>query len=133
MLASVTLLTLLTSSGYYLLITEFGTFKNIGNHRTQTLIEATSIKIPTDTESIKKGKDIFSQKCFFCHEAHSRDKTVGPGLKGISREPCLPVSKKPSNAENIINQIKNPYKDMPSFSYLSDDEIKNIVAFLNTL
>ncbi len=38
-----------------------------------------------------------------------------------------------SNVENIIHQIKTPYKDMPSFSYLSDEEVKSIVAFLNTL
>ncbi|MEW6109544.1 MAG: cytochrome c [Nitrospirota bacterium] len=39
----------------------------------------------------------------------------------------------PATAENIANQIRNPYKDMPSFSYLSDEDIQNLIAFLNTL
>lgn len=133
--AIITLLTISTSAGYYLLITGFGASKyDMGSYRTDTLKEVTSVfEIATDTESVNKGKDLFNQKCFFCHEAYSKDKTVGPGLKGILKEPYLPVSKKQSNAENILHQIKTPYKDMPSFSHLSDDELKNIVAFLNTL
>jgi hypothetical protein len=29
--------------------------------------------------------------------------------------------------------LRNPYRDMPSFSYLSDNDMLNIIAFLNTL
>ncbi len=135
MTAIITLLTISTSTRYYLLITKFGTSKYIaGSFRTEPSKEVTlSFEVHTDAEDIKKGKDIFNQKCFFCHEAYSKDKTVGPGLKGILKESYLPVSKKKSNVENIIHQIKTPYKDMPSFSYLSDEEVKSIVAFLNTL
>jgi hypothetical protein len=58
---------------------------------------------------------------------------VGPGHKDILKNPLLPVSKKPATPENAADQIRNPYKDMPSFSYLLDEDVENIVAFLNTL
>ncbi|MEW6418126.1 MAG: cytochrome c [Nitrospirota bacterium] len=58
---------------------------------------------------------------------------MGPGHKGILKNPLLPVSKKPATPENIVHQLKKPYKDMPSFSYLSDTEVQNIIAYLNTL
>ena len=69
----------------------------------------------------------------FCHDAYSNKREVGPGHKGILKNPLLPVSKKPATPENVANQIRNPYKDMPSFSYLLDEDVENIVAFLNTL
>lgn len=54
-------------------------------------------------------------------------------LKGILKKPRLPVSKKPATPENIANQLKKPYRRMPSFSYLADEQISNIIDFLNTL
>ncbi|GBE37750.1 hypothetical protein BMS3Bbin08_00346 [bacterium BMS3Bbin08] len=53
-------------------------------------------------------------------------------LKGILKKPRLPVSKKPATPENIANQLKKPYRRMPSFSYLADEQISNIIDFLNT-
>ncbi len=134
-ISTIALLTFATSTGYYLLVSEFGTFKNtLMTSGFETPKGKNSIfKIATDTESIKKGRELFNEKCFFCHDTNNREKSLGPGLKGVLKEKYLPVSKIQSNPENIINQIKNPFKDMPSFSYLSDDELKNIVAFLNTL
>lgn len=131
----VALLTFGTSGGYYLLVSEFGTFKGV---KTSSTIQfdrqsESSYKIPIDNESINAGRALFNEKCFFCHDAKSKDKIVGPGLESILKEKYLPVSKKPSTPESIIEQIRNPIKDMPSFSYLSDDEIRNIIAHLNTL
>ncbi len=45
----------------------------------------------------------------------------------------LPVSKKTPTPGNIANQIKNPIKEMPSSSYFSEEDIENIIAYLNTL
>jgi len=89
--------------------------------------------IKTDQESINKGKELYESKCYFCHDAYSTKWGVGPGHKGILKNPLLPASGKPATPENIVNQLRNPYKDMPSFSYLSDEDIQNIIAFLNTL
>lgn len=121
-----------TSTGYYLLIAKFGTdipIKKAENVK----IEEKRFFAKTDTQSIAKGKELYDSKCYFCHEAHSEKWGVGPGHKGILKNPFFPVSKKPVTYENIVYQIRTPYKDMPSFSYLSDEEISNLIAYLNTL
>lgn len=87
----------------------------------------------TDEGSIKAGKILFMQKCEYCHDAYSTKRLGGPGLKGILKNPVLPVSGKPAIPENIANQMRHPNSSMPSFVYLSDDDVRNIIAFLNTL
>jgi len=124
-----------TSAGYYLLITNFGTdilFKKAVEEK-RGLAKEAMIIVKTDIESIKKGRELYDSKCSFCHDPYGTEKIVGPGHKGILKNPFLPASKKPSTPENIANQIKNPYRDMPSFSYLSNEQISYIIAFLNTL
>jgi mono/diheme cytochrome c family protein len=93
----------------------------------------TGIIVNTDDESIAQGKKIFDAKCFFCHKANSTKKGVGPGLKGILKGDKFPVSKMPATPENIAKQLRTPYKSMPSFSSLSEEDILNITAYLNTL
>ncbi|MBI5025499.1 MAG: cytochrome c [Nitrospirae bacterium] len=142
-----------TSGGYYLLVTEFGrdkAFDKIMEYKKEgpskiadkkvvapTLRgnrdEGIKIAVKTDPESIRKGKELYESKCYFCHDAYSTKAAVGPGHKGILKNPLLPVSKKPATPENVATQLRNPYKDMPSFSYLSEDDVLNIIAFLNTL
>ncbi|OGW33393.1 MAG: hypothetical protein A2X59_00115 [Nitrospirae bacterium GWC2_42_7] len=87
----------------------------------------------TDPESIAKGRELYESKCYFCHEAYSNKPGVGPGHKGILKNPLFPVSKKPATPENAAIQIRRPFRDMPAFTYLSDDQINNIIAFLYTL
>lgn len=118
-----------TSAGYYLLITKFGTEVLLKKE----ISKEAKIFVKIDSESIKKGKELYESKCSFCHDPNSKETTVGPGHKGIMKNHLLPVSKKPSTPENIANQIRNPYRDMPSFSYLSDEDVLDIIAFLNTL
>jgi len=134
-----------TSGGYYLLVANFGKgvkfekiieYKEKGSQKTLTDSPdkvTKKIIIRRDPESITKGKNLFNAKCSFCHDAYSSKTIVGPGLKGILKNPKLPVSKKPATPENIINQLRRPFSDMPSFSYLTDEDILNIIAFLNTL
>jgi len=118
-----------TSGGYYLLITKFGT----DDKTFAKTVEEKKFIIKTDAVSISKGKGLYEDKCSFCHDPFSAKTIVGPGHKGILKNPTLPVSGKPATPENIANQLKNPFKDMPSFSYLSDNDVLNIIAFLNTL
>jgi len=123
-----------TSGGYYLLITKFGADKAFSMIKEpQKEVLKGGIVLKTDPESIRKGKELYESKCYFCHDAYSNKREVGPGHKGILKNPFLPVSKKPATPENVANQIRKPYKDMPSFSYLSDEDVENIIAFLNTL
>lgn len=119
-----------TSAGYYLLITKLGTDMPV---KKVVEKEMPKVVVKTDPESIEKGRELYDSKCYFCHDAFSAEWGVGPGHKGILKNPELPVSKKPATPENAANQIRNPYKDMPSFSYLPDEDILDLIAYLNTL
>lgn len=120
-----------TSAGYYMLITKFGTDITIKKAEETPSIQ--KIEVKTDPESIEKGRELYDSKCYFCHDAYSADRGGGPGHKGILKNPLLPVSKKPATPENAADQIRNPYRDMPSFSYLPEEDILNLIAYLNTL
>ncbi|MFI5295111.1 MAG: c-type cytochrome [Thermodesulfovibrionales bacterium] len=87
----------------------------------------------TDQKSIKAGKVLFAQKCEYCHDPYSTMRLGGPGLKDILKNPLLPTSKKPATPENIASQMRHPLSNMPSFVYLDEDDVENIIAFLNTL
>ena len=96
-------------------------------------IVAKEAAVQTAPESVGKGKDLFDAKCKFCHSAFSTETLVGQGLKGILKKNKLPASRRPATAENIIRQFKKPFSRMPSFEYLTDEEIADLIAFLNTL
>lgn len=89
--------------------------------------------VKTDAGSIARGKNLFQSQCVLCHATNSTETVVGPGMKGILKKAVLPVSKRPATPENIAGQMKQPYRDMPSFPHLSDDEIDDIISYLNTL
>jgi cytochrome c2 len=91
------------------------------------------VMVKTDDESIALGKKLFDGKCGFCHKINSTEKTIGPGLKGIMKGDKVLVSKKPATPENIVDQLKDPYQKMPPFTSLSDEDVLNIIAYLNTL
>ncbi|MGC2062119.1 MAG: cytochrome c [Thermodesulfovibrionales bacterium] len=92
-----------------------------------------SIQLKTDSDSITAGRTLFAQKCSNCHYIDRPDSFVGPSLMGILRNPLLPVSKKPSTPENIVRQMRHPFTNMPSFVFFSDEDLANILAFLNSL
>ncbi len=131
-----------SSGGYYLLVSEFGTDRsfetfaqNIKGDETEENNDkkVRGIIVKTDAESIARGKNLFESRCGFCHDPDNTETKVGPGLKGILDNPGLPVSKYPAVPENIIKQLRQPFDRMPSFDYLSDEEVSDILAFLNTL
>ncbi|UCH81140.1 MAG: cytochrome c [Nitrospiraceae bacterium] len=130
------------SGGYHMLISKFGTdtsFNSFVQYKATMNIEKDKNKkilgiiIDEDAEGIGRGKNLFDSKCSFCHEAYSAEYKVGPGLKRVLKNARLPVSNKPALPENIIKQIKQPFNRMPSFEYLTDEEIDDLLAFLNTL
>lgn len=121
-----------TSAGYYLIVTKFGTepfFRVAANEAKGK----ETILILLDPESIGRGKELYDSKCYSCHDPDSTKPIVGPGHKGLLKTPRLPSSGKPATVENIITQIRRPYGNMPSFDYLSDEEMADIIAYLNTL
>ena len=89
--------------------------------------------IRTDPLSIAKGKTLFMARCSACHDPESTATKIGPGLKGLLKNPVLPISKNPATAESIRFQLRQPRGIMPSFAYLSDDEMSDLIAYLNTL
>jgi len=128
-----------TSGGYYLLVTKLHTdmtFDEIREYKdagTQQKIEGKEIKIKTDPDAINQGKKLFEEKCVFCHDTKSNTTVVGPGLKGVLKNKKLPVSKRPATPENIKQQLREPFNKMPSFNNLTEKDVGDIIAFLNTL
>jgi mono/diheme cytochrome c family protein len=89
--------------------------------------------IRTDRLSIERGRTLFLSRCSSCHDPLSTNTVVGPGLKGLFRNPALPVSKNPATAESVRFQLRQPMGRMPSFAYLSEEEMNDLIAYLNTL
>jgi len=135
LIALLTFLLVGTSGGYYLIVTQFGTNVPIQKdiQEKKEVQKEAKVIVRTDTESIRKGNELYESKCSFCHDPYSTKIIVGPGHKGILKNPYFPVTKLPATPGNVEKQLRSPYKDMPSFSYLSDSDVQNIIAFLNTL
>ncbi len=91
------------------------------------------IVVKTDIKSIESGRILFAEKCERCHDPNSETTRVGPGLSRILKKSVLPVSGRPATAENVAYQMRHPASVMPAFTYLTDEEVENIIAYLNTL
>jgi len=87
----------------------------------------------TDTKFVIAGAKVFEKKCSFCHITDSTDTKVGPGLKGLFEREKMPVSGWPVSADNLRRQLKTPFGQMPSFESLTEDEIKSLTGYLQSL
>ena len=131
------------TAGYYLTITGFGRDLSVDKSVAYALrgpfLAVVKTERPgtsavrTDPYSIKRGRTIFSSRCALCHDPLSVNTIIGPGLKGVLKNRVLPISKNPATAESIRFQLRQPMGRMPSFAYLPDDEINDLIAYLNTL
>ncbi len=135
LIAGFTILVIGTSAGFHLLTRKSAAppLPAVQQQPQQQAAPEPGIRVRTDPESIARGKELYESKCYFCHDAYSTRKEVGPGHKGILKHPLLPVSRKPATAENVAAQIRTPFRDMPAFSYLGDEDVMDLIAFLNTL
>lgn len=80
-----------------------------------------------------KGKDTFDEQCSGCHNADSTEKKMGPGLKGLFAKAKLNNGSKPTY-DSVLKQINEGGNGMPGYKdLLSDDEKKNVIAYLKTL
>lgn len=90
---------------------------------------------PSLSEKAKKGKQIFNDYCYRCHQVDSeRAKPLGPMgpvLNGLFKKDKLIVGK-PVTESNIKEVIKiGPTPGMPGFRYtLSDQEIDDLIEYL---
>jgi cytochrome c553 len=131
------------SGGYFLLVSGFGSDKTVDKSVHYSLHgafltvkkngEPGSAAVRTDRRSIERGRTLFLSKCATCHDPDSTTTTVGPGLKGLLKNPTLPISKHPATVESVRFQLRQPMGRMPSYDYLSDDEMSDLLAYLNTL
>ncbi len=83
----------------------------------------------------QKGARLFAESgCIQCHHHRSRESKMGPGLDDLFDRETLPASGRPATAENVRQQLVDPYQHMPSFAdRLSEEERTQIVAFLRRL
>jgi cytochrome c2 len=98
--------------------------------------EPFEISIPSETilqGKTEKGGALFNRKCASCHYSDREDAKHGPGLKNILKKEALPSSKRPATVENISLQLRKPYRVMPSFTSLSEQELADLLAYLKTL
>lgn len=113
-----------TSSGYFFLKTENRKAKSEEISKpTKTVLEG----------DVEKGAALFDSKCSFCHYADKETTKFGPGLKGVLKRQKLPYSGRPANLENIKKQLRNPISAMPSFASFSEQEIADLLVYLETL
>ena len=82
---------------------------------------------------IETGASLFNDKCSGCHFSDKEEKKIGPGLKNILKKTKFPSSGRQANIENIWKQLKNPFLSMPSFPSLSEQELADLKAYLESL
>lgn len=102
-------------------------------HKNDVSIKVPDFVVKTDRVSIDRGKQLFESNCNGCHTVKGSVVLVGPTLKDILKQKTLPVSRRAAIPANIYRQLKEPYKNMPSFvQKLSDDQVFDIIAYLNS-
>jgi len=84
--------------------------------------------------AVKRGKDLFQQKCAVCHYDNSDQKKIGPGLKGLSKRGTFSVNGNKITDESLKAWIENGDQLMPPFKeVLEAGQIKDVVAYVKTL
>ncbi len=113
------LTTTATSAGYYF-----------------TMRGVSSSQITTDLQEApaREGARLFNEKsCADCHYTDRIDTKIGPGFKGLFKRDTLPVSGRAVTGDNVRKQLKTPFRAMPPFADLSEEEVEALLAFLKTL
>jgi len=100
---------------------------------------SSSDSIATDSVSIAAGEKSFNINCSGCH--NFRQDAIGPQLSGLTNDVSADwVANFIKDPQQLINakdehavQLHEKYKTtMPSFSWLKENEIKDIIAFIHS-
>jgi cytochrome c len=113
-----------TSAGYYLLRTLC---------TTPVQGEASAPALAALEGDAGKGASLFVSKCSSCHFPDSDERKLGPGLIGLFKKEILPHSQRPATEENIRQQLIRPFLAMPSFASLPEQDIADLMAYLQIL
>lgn len=99
---------------------------------TAAFVYAPQVRADDKGGDAAKGKETFEQ-CSGCHNADSTEKKMGPGLKGLFAKDTMAGGVKPTY-ENVLHQINEGGNGMPGYKdLLSDQEKKDLMAYLQTL
>lgn len=90
-------------------------------------------RLPTSPGAIENGRTLFNSKCATCHYADREESKSGPGLKNLLKRDGLPASRRPATVKNILLQLKRPFRTMPAFPSLSEEELADLLAYLKIL
>lgn len=95
--------------------------------------------IATDSVTLASGEKSFNVNCSGCH--NFRQDAIGPQLSEVTKDVSVEwIQNFIKDPQQLINskdvhavQLHEKYKTvMPSFSFLKEDEIKNIIAFIHS-
>jgi len=98
-----------------------------------------SSTISADSLSIAAGEKSFTINCSGCH--NFRQDAIGPQLSGLTKDiPAGWIANFIKDPKQVIDakdvhavELREKYKTtMPSFSWLKEDEINNIIAFIHS-
>jgi mono/diheme cytochrome c family protein len=96
-----------------------------------------ALAIPTDEESITNGMAVFNGNCTQCHAVH--EQVVGPALKNVWQRQDVPwlinfikyPQKVIDGGDAYAQELYKKYKQyMPNHAFLKDDEILDILAYV---
>jgi mono/diheme cytochrome c family protein len=86
------------------------------------------------TGDAEHGAAVFARNCEICHFGDTGESSMGPGLGGLFARRTLSSNGRPVTRENVRAQIVAPTGSMPAFeNRLSQDELDNLIAYLETL
>jgi len=81
-----------------------------------------------------KGKALYASQCAMCHGANGKgDGVAGKSLKPAPRNFSLGTFKYGSSDAQIAATIKKGKPPMPGYGSLSDQQLKDLVAYIRSL
>lgn len=96
-------------------------------------IAAENRTIPGISGDAARGAEVYSGKCASCHHADSEEALFGPGLAGLLKKETMPSSGRPATPENVKGQLLTPYRVMPAFTSLPEQDMEDLLAYLGSL
>ena len=79
-----------------------------------------------DPAAVKRGHDVFQEKCSICHFDTSEEKKIGPGLKGLNKRGTCSVNGTKVTDENLKTWIENGDSLMPPFKEALEEAQKTL-------
>jgi len=102
--------------------------------KAQSFDGASSQSHRTNPEQVIEGRNQFiQQNCISCHSVDSSENGVGPSLQGLFAKGKLPASGQPVNEKSIRKQLNKPYKAMPSYDDLTEEQLRVLISYLKTI